>query len=125
MTRQPLHLVGLISDTHGLVRPDVHTALTGVELILHAGDVGGDEILDELQLIAPVRAVHGNTDPVDDARLAASIEMTERSRVPAKTWPSATTGAPSAGAMSDTRHMRVCVARSSAWIPEFAPVPSE
>ena len=68
------HVVGLISDTHGLVRPDVHTALAGVELILHAGDVGGEEILDELQLIAPVRAVRGNTDPLDDQRMPASIE---------------------------------------------------
>jgi len=68
------HVVGLISDTHGLVRPDVHTALAGVELILHAGDVGGDEVLDELQLIAPVRAVRGNTDPPDDRRMPASIE---------------------------------------------------
>lgn len=56
-------VVGLISDTHGLVRPDVHDALAGVELILHAGDVGGGGILEELALIAPVRAVSGNTDP--------------------------------------------------------------
>jgi putative phosphoesterase len=69
------HVIGLISDTHGLVRPDVHTKLAGVELILHAGDVGGDEILDELQLIAPVRAVFGNTDAPDDPRLTQAIEM--------------------------------------------------
>ena len=44
MTRtRAAHVIGLISDTHGLVRPDVHTALAGVELILHAGDVGGDD----------------------------------------------------------------------------------
>lgn len=55
-------LLGLISDTHGLLRPQVHTALAGVELILHAGDVGGTEILQELALIAPVRAVAGNCD---------------------------------------------------------------
>jgi putative phosphoesterase len=70
------HVIGLISDTHGLVRPDVHTALAGVELILHAGDVGGDDILDEISLIAPVRAVYGNTDPVDNPRTPAAIEMT-------------------------------------------------
>jgi uncharacterized protein len=70
------HVIGLISDTHGLVRPDVHTALAGVELILHAGDVGGGEILDELGLIAPVRAVYGNTDPIDDPRMPSAIEMT-------------------------------------------------
>lgn len=68
------HIVGLISDTHGLVRPDVHTALAGVELILHAGDVGGHPILDELGLIAPVRAVFGNTDPPGDPRLSTSID---------------------------------------------------
>jgi uncharacterized protein len=66
-------LIGLISDTHGLVRPDVHTALAGVEVILHAGDVGGGEILDELSLIAPVRAVYGNTDPAGDPRLVDAL----------------------------------------------------
>lgn len=69
-------LIGLVSDTHGLVRPELHTALAGVELILHAGDVGGDEVLDELQLIAPVLAVYGNTDMPGDPRLAASIDQT-------------------------------------------------
>jgi putative phosphoesterase len=67
------HIVGLISDTHGLVRADVHGALRGVELILHAGDVGGDDVLDELALIAPVEAVFGNTDPPGQPRLAAAI----------------------------------------------------
>ena len=67
------HVVGLISDTHGLVRPDVHDALAGVELILHAGDVGGDEILDELEQIAPVLAVYGNTDPPGVSRLKSEI----------------------------------------------------
>ncbi|MBA3672516.1 MAG: metallophosphoesterase family protein [Gemmatimonadaceae bacterium] len=67
-------LIGVISDTHGLVRPQVHTALAGVELILHAGDVGGDDVLDELALIAPVLAVYGNTDAPGDPRLAESIE---------------------------------------------------
>jgi putative phosphoesterase len=67
------HLIGLISDTHGLVRPEVHVALAGVELILHAGDVGGEEILLELGMIAPVEAVFGNTDPAYP-RLPQSIE---------------------------------------------------
>jgi putative phosphoesterase len=67
------HVIGLISDTHGLVRADVHQALAGVELILHAGDVGGDEILDELSLIAPTHAVFGNTDPPGLPRLSAEI----------------------------------------------------
>lgn len=57
------HLIGLISDTHGLVRASVFDALAGVELILHAGDVGGRDVLVELQAIAPVHAVFGNTDP--------------------------------------------------------------
>jgi putative phosphoesterase len=67
-------LIGLISDTHGLLRPEVHGAFAGVDLILHAGDVCGDEILDELALIAPVRAVYGNNDAPWDPRLAAAID---------------------------------------------------
>jgi len=67
--------IGLISDTHGQVRADVHSALAGVSLILHAGDVGGDAVLDELQLIAPVHAVYGNTDMPDDPRLSRSVEL--------------------------------------------------
>ena len=69
-------LIGLISDTHGLVRPGVHTALAGVDLILHAGDVCGDDILDELALIAPVRAVYGNNDAPWDPGLVAAIDET-------------------------------------------------
>jgi uncharacterized protein len=67
------HVLGLISDTHGLVRPGVHDALTGVELILHAGDVGGSAILEELRLIAPVAAVFGNTDPPGEPPLEGGI----------------------------------------------------
>lgn len=67
-------VVGLISDTHGLVRADVHTALAGVELILHAGDVGGADVLRELELIAPVLAVYGNTDPPGEPDLAMAID---------------------------------------------------
>jgi len=69
------HVLGLISDTHGLVRPGIHDALTGVELILHAGDVGGSTILDELRLIAPVRAVFGNTDPPGEPGLESEIAL--------------------------------------------------
>lgn len=75
MASSHTHIVGLISDTHGLVRGEVHEALAGVELILHAGDVGGKEILDELELIAPVRAVFGNTDPPDHPDLAEEISI--------------------------------------------------
>jgi putative phosphoesterase len=70
------HVIGLISDTHGLLRPSVHKALEGVELILHAGDVGADEILDELRIIAPVKAVYGNTDDPDDPNLAQEVIIT-------------------------------------------------
>ena len=68
-------LVGLISDTHGLLRPEVFAAFEGVELILHAGDVGGADLLDELQTIAPVRAVYGNTDSPGQPGLAAEIGL--------------------------------------------------
>jgi hypothetical protein len=62
-------IVGLISDTHGLVRPDVFIALDGVSAIFHAGDVGGREVLHILEQIAPVHAVFGNTDMADDPGL--------------------------------------------------------
>src|SRR6185369_7907953 len=71
-----VHVIGLISDTHGLLRADVHTAFVGVELILHAGDVGGSEILRELELIAPTRAVYGNTDPPGDPELVERVDIT-------------------------------------------------
>ena len=74
--RERTLIVGLISDTHGLVRASVHTALAGVALILHAGDVGGDEVLDELALIAPVLAVAGNCDDPLDPRLSPHIVRT-------------------------------------------------
>ena len=67
--------IGLISDTHGLVRPEVHGALAAVEMILHAGDVGGEEVLDELSTIAPVHAVSGNTDPPGDRRLHQALDI--------------------------------------------------
>jgi hypothetical protein len=54
--------IGVISDTHGLVRKEVFSALDGVDLILHAGDIGGMDVIAELEAIAPVRAVVGNND---------------------------------------------------------------
>ncbi len=54
--------IGVISDTHGLLRPEALAALAGVERIIHAGDVVGEEILDTLAGIAPVTVVRGNTD---------------------------------------------------------------
>jgi putative phosphoesterase len=58
----PLKTIGLISDTHGLLRPEAVRALAGVGHIIHAGDIGGPEILEELRRIAPVHAVRGNND---------------------------------------------------------------
>jgi len=55
-------MIGVISDTHGLVRPQVMEVFQGVELILHAGDIGDTEVLAKLQTIAPVIAVRGNND---------------------------------------------------------------
>jgi putative phosphoesterase len=54
--------VGVISDTHGLLRPQAVDALRGVDLIIHAGDIGSSDVLDALRRIAPVEAVRGNVD---------------------------------------------------------------
>jgi putative phosphoesterase len=54
--------VGVISDTHGLLRPEAVAALHGSDVIVHAGDIGGPEILEDLRGIAPVTAVRGNVD---------------------------------------------------------------
>jgi putative phosphoesterase len=58
----PEHHIGVISDTHGLLRPQALAALEGVELIIHAGDIGDRRILRKLERLAPVYAVRGNTD---------------------------------------------------------------
>jgi uncharacterized protein len=55
-------VIGLISDTHSLMRVEALAALAGVEWILHAGDVGGHSVLRELQALAPTQAVYGNVD---------------------------------------------------------------
>lgn len=57
--------IGLISDTHGLLRNEVYAAFEGIDEILHAGDIGDPAILTELEVIAPVRAVLGNVDGFD------------------------------------------------------------
>ena len=54
--------VGVISDTHGLLRPEAVAALRGVDRIVHAGDIGSADVLDTLAAIAPVTAVRGNND---------------------------------------------------------------
>jgi uncharacterized protein len=65
-----VHIVGLISDTHGLVRPEIAKAFAGVQLILHAGDVGGASVLEALNRMAPTEAVFGNVDDPHDPALA-------------------------------------------------------
>lgn len=67
-------LIGVISDTHGLLRPELLPALSGVTHILHAGDVGDPEILTELRRIAPIMAIRGN---VDRSGPCASLPSTE------------------------------------------------
>ena len=69
-----VHTLGVISDTHGLVRPEALAALAGVERIVHAGDIGAPAVLHALERIAPVTAVRGNNDR--DA-WAAAIPETE------------------------------------------------
>ena len=66
--------VGVISDTHGLLRPEAIVALKDCELIVHAGDVGGADILERLRAIAPTVAVRGN---VDTSAWAMSLPLTE------------------------------------------------
>ena len=66
-------VIGLISDTHGLLRPEAVAALHGVDLILHAGDVGGTRILPELRKLAPVQAVYGNVDDAADPNLSKTL----------------------------------------------------
>ncbi len=72
----PEHLIGLVSDTHGQFRDDVTSALSGVSLILHSGDVGGARVLRALRDIAPVRAVFGNVDDPADPQLETRVELT-------------------------------------------------
>jgi putative phosphoesterase len=69
-----MKILGLISDTHGLLREEAVRALRGSDLILHAGDVGAPEILDTLKTIAPVVAVRGN---VDTDKWGQTLPMTE------------------------------------------------
>ncbi len=66
--------VGVISDTHGLLRPEAVAALHGVDQILHAGDVGDPAILDALSSIAPLTAIRGN---IDRAGVCAALAATE------------------------------------------------
>ena len=74
---KPGGFVGVISDTHGLVRPEALGALEGSGLIVHAGDVGGPEVLEELGRVAPVVAVRGNNDRGAWAEALAEYEAVE------------------------------------------------
>ncbi len=68
--------IGLIADTHGLLRPQALAALAGCRQIIHAGDVGGPEILVALERLAPVAAVRGNNDQADwAAALPESLDL--------------------------------------------------
>jgi putative phosphoesterase len=69
--------IGVISDTHGLLRPEALTALAGVDHILHAGDIGDPTILDRLRAIAPVTAIRGNTDYTGPCSLLPDTEAVE------------------------------------------------
>lgn len=73
MTEKPV-TIGVVSDTHGLLRPQAVEALRGSDRILHAGDVGTPEILEALKQIAPVIAIRGN---VDTAPWATTLPLTE------------------------------------------------
>jgi uncharacterized protein len=70
-------LVGLISDTHGLLRPEAVSALRGSDLIIHAGDVGNPDIIDQLQAVAPTYAVRGNVDTQNWAKALPLFETVE------------------------------------------------
>ena len=67
-------LVGVISDTHGLLRPEVLSAFKGVSLILHAGDIGNTDVLNGLLTLAPVVAVRGNNDRGEWAKGISEFE---------------------------------------------------
>ena len=70
-------LVGVISDTHGLLQPAAFEAFKGTDLIIHAGDVGKPDILEDLQSIAPVEAVRGNMDMDDWAHKLPETKLLE------------------------------------------------
>jgi uncharacterized protein len=62
LTKARATTVGLVSDTHGLVRPEALAALRGVDVVIHAGDIGAPDVLDAFAELAPVTAVRGNND---------------------------------------------------------------
>jgi len=72
-----LHRVGLVSDTHGLIRPEALDALRDSDLIIHCGDVGDPAVLDALRTLAPVRAIRGNNDKGMWARSLPTNDVVE------------------------------------------------
>lgn len=70
-------MIGVISDTHGLVRPQVFEVFQGVKLIIHAGDIGNAEVLTTLESIAPVIAVRGNNDRAEWANDLQTTQVVE------------------------------------------------
>ncbi|MDA9463282.1 metallophosphoesterase family protein [Bradyrhizobium sp. CCBAU 53415] len=73
--------IGVISDTHGLLRPEAEQCLAGVAHIIHAGDIGAEHVLDGLRRIAPVSAVRGNVDTGDWARNYRDTETVRLGRL--------------------------------------------
>jgi putative phosphoesterase len=69
--------LGIISDTHGLLRPEAVEALRGAQRIIHAGDVGAAEVLEKLSAVAPVTAIRGNVDKGPWARRLPETEVVE------------------------------------------------
>jgi len=94
--KRGITVVGVISDTHGLLRPEVIPAFKHVDLILHAGDIGDPEVLENLSAVAPVIAVRGNNDrekwaqgipetrivPIGDIRVYMIHDVKEMDRTP-------------------------------------------
>jgi uncharacterized protein len=79
-------LLGIISDTHGLLRPEAEEALRGVELIIHAGDIGHPDVLAELKRIAPVFAVKGNVDTAPWAQELPPTTVVEAGAATCSKW---------------------------------------
>lgn len=69
--------IGLISDTHGLLRPEALEVLQGSDIIIHAGDIGKPEIIDELREVAPVFAIRGNIDKAEWCQQYPETEVVE------------------------------------------------
>jgi uncharacterized protein len=76
-SQEDAHVLGVISDTHGLIRSEAIKALDGVEMIIHAGDIGTPEVLQALHAIAPVVAVRGNNDKGEWAHALPETEVIE------------------------------------------------